>query len=129
MHRRPRTGILPVAAALLLAGLVAPATPASAVEAATVGRFVRLSDAFNARLSNSPVADLSAEARRDRAACILSRFEAEFGAGAIADLMGLMDVLSRGAEFDDPVIVAFDARYGPAYGRTETECTRQARGG
>ena len=125
--RRLRTGPGAVTAALVLAAGFA-ASPARAVSDATVDRYVRLSDAFHAQLSRSPIAGLSADARRARAVCILSRFEQGFGAEGVAALMELMDVLSQGAEFDDPTIIAFNDRFGASYDRTETECTGQARG-
>lgn len=105
---------------------VVPSTPALAVETATVNRFVRLSDRFHARLPNSRLSDLPAAAREERAVCILSRFEAAYGPEGVKSLMRLMNVLSKGAEFDDPTIIAFNERYGSSYNRTEKECTGRA---
>lgn len=103
-----------------------PAAPVWAVESATVDRFMRLSDRFHARLPKSRVVDLPPAAREERAVCILSRFEADYGAEGVKSLMRLMNVLSKGAEFDDPTIIAFNERYGSSYNRTEKECTRSA---
>lgn len=112
---------------LALAGVtVLSAAPARAVEPATVDRFVRLSDRFHTLLRNSRVADLPASAREERAVCILSRFESDHGPDGVGSLMRLMNVLAKGAEFDDPTIIAFNERYGPSYNRTERECTRRA---
>ena len=76
------------------------AAPALAVENAVVDRFVSLSSAFHAQLPNSPVAGLAPRAQRDRAVCILTRFENAFGSDGINALMRLMGVLSKGAEFE-----------------------------
>ncbi|MEM8789844.1 MAG: hypothetical protein AAGE76_16440 [Pseudomonadota bacterium] len=102
------------------------ATPAWAVDSGTVDRFVRLSARFHAQLPNSDVTGLSGAAQRTRAVCILSRFESAFGSGGVQALMNLMSVLSQGAEFDDPTIIAFNDRFGSAYDRTERDCTRAA---
>lgn len=127
-YRRFRSGQGPVAAALSIGLLLLVAAPANAADAATVDRFLRLSDNFHARLSGSPLGGLADTQRRARADCILSRFEEHHGAVGVAALMDLMNVLSDGAEFDDPTIIAFNDRFGPDYDRIERECTRLVRG-
>lgn len=109
------------AAAVFLA-----AAPVSALENATVDRFLSLSSGFHAQLPRSPVAGLGPAAQRDRAVCILTRFESAFGSEGVNALMGLMSVLSKGAEFDDATIVAFNDRFGPRYDTIVTRCTQAA---
>jgi len=121
-----RAGRAAVALMVWAGAAVVSAAPAWAVQPATVERFVRLSDRFHARLPKSRVTDLPPAARQERAVCILSRFEADYGADGVKSLMRLMNVLSKGAEFDDPTIIAFNERYGSAYNRTEKECTGRA---
>lgn len=114
-----------VAAAALALALVAPV--ALAVTDAAVSRFLQHSNKFHAQLPQSDVAGLSDTQRRARAVCILSRFEDAYGSDGVQQLMGLMSVLSRGTEFDDPTVVAFNQRFGGAYDRTVRACTRAAR--
>lgn len=121
-----RRGFFAATAALTL-GLMC-AVPAAAVEGRTVERFMRLSDRFHTQLPRSEVVSLSRRAKRARAVCILSRFEEGFGPDGVRALMNLMNVLSTGAEFDDPTIVAFNERFGRQYDRTERQCTRAATG-
>ncbi|WP_112322368.1 hypothetical protein [Oceanibium sediminis] len=116
---------------LLLSALLVPlitATPGFSVENRTVERFVRLSQAFHDQLPRSGIAGLSPAAQRARAVCILSRFETGYGPDGVAALMRLMSVLSSGAEFDDPSIVAFNERFGGSYDRIVGECTRASSG-
>ncbi|MEM7614052.1 MAG: hypothetical protein AAF245_03335, partial [Pseudomonadota bacterium] len=101
-----RRGSFAATAALLLMALWA--APVPAVENRTVDRFLRLSDRFQTQLPRSEVKNLPQSAKRARAVCILSRFEEGFGADGVRALMNLMNVLSTGAEFDDPTIVAFN---------------------
>jgi hypothetical protein len=122
----PRAGWAALALLAWTGAAILPSAPAWAVESATIDRFVRLSDRFHARLPKSRVSDLPAAARQERAVCILSRFEADYGPEGVKSLMRLMNVLSKGAEFDDPTIVAFNERYGSSYNRTEKECTGRA---
>lgn len=110
-----------------VAVMLVAATPAWPVDSATVSRFVRLNDRFHAQLPSSPLAGFSANQRQNRAVCILTRFESGFGASGVSALMKLMDVLSKGAQFDDQTIVSFDERFGADYRRIQEECTRTAR--
>ncbi len=112
--------------ALVFAVALSSAGPSYSFEKQTVDRFVRLSEQFHARLPASQIAGLSTPARRNRAVCILTRFETAFGGDGVRSLMGLMGVLSKGAEFDDATIVAFNDRFGPQYDRIVTRCTRNA---
>jgi len=111
----------------LLLGWAMAAGPATAVDSAAVSRFLTMSDRFHAQLPGSPVAGLADQQRRTRAVCILTRFEEGFGAQGVPALLSLMDVLSKGAQFDDPTIIEFNERYGADYERIQAECTRQAR--
>lgn len=124
-HRRRVPGKARLTAGMVLA-LVA-AAPAGAADPGTVDRFVALSDRFQAQLARPQTAGFSAGQKRDRAVCILTRFEGEFGADGVASLMRLMDVLSRSPEFDDPTVVAFNDRYGGVYAATVEDCTQAAR--
>ncbi|MSU88560.1 hypothetical protein GE300_02865 [Rhodobacteraceae bacterium 2CG4] len=118
-----------LAAPAIVLAWAAAGAPALAVDPDTVERFVRLSDRFHAQLEgSSPVAGLSAPQRRSRAVCILTRFEEGFGAAGVLQLLDLMSVLSKGAQFDDPTIIAFNERFGADYRMIQGECTRQARG-
>jgi len=121
-----RGGVFAAAAALMIT-VITP-QPVWAVDNGTVDRFLRLSERFQSQLPGSRVLSLSPAAKRDRAVCILSRFEDGFGNNGLQALMSLMNVLSRGAEFDDPTIVAFNERVGTEYDRAERQCTRSARG-
>lgn len=116
--------------AVLLSGLVASiagwSSAALAVDTGTIQRFVQLSDAFHARLPNSNTAGLSGAQKRKRADCILSGFESFYGDDGVRQLMDLMGVLSRGTEFDDPTVIAFNDRYGAGYDRLVSQCTRSA---
>lgn len=121
---RQENGLLCLAVtALLLA-----ASPAKPVENRTVDQFVQLSQAFHQRLPRSGLAGLGAEAQRNRAVCILTRFESGYGSDGVAALMRLMSVISKGAEFDDPNIIAFNERFGGSYDRIVGDCTRAAAG-
>gem|GEM_PF-6469741 len=97
--------------------------PAKAVENQTVERFVQLSAQFHRQLPNSRVASFNGDQQRERAVCILTRFERSFGDAGVGALMGLMSVLSKGAEFDDATIVAFNDRFGPQYDQIVRRCT------
>lgn len=111
----------------LLLGWMLGTGPAAAVDSAAVSRFLTMSDRFHAQVPGSLVAGLSDQQRRVRAVCILTRFEEGFGARGVPALLSLMDVLSKGAQFDDPTIIEFNERYGADYQRIQAECTRQAR--
>ncbi len=104
------------------------ASASLAVDNGTVDRFLRLSERFQSQLPGSQVQRLPVGAKRDRAVCILSRFEDRFGNNGVRALMNLMNVLSTGAEFDDPTIVAFNEQFGSEYDRAERQCTRAASG-
>lgn len=121
-----RGGVFAAAVALVLG--VGYAGEARAVDDRTVQRFLSLSERFQSQLPGSQVLSLTPAAKRARAVCILSRFEDGFGANGLQALMNLMNVLSTGAEFDDPTIVAFNERFGAEYDRTERQCTRAALG-
>lgn len=103
------------------------AAPALAVSDADVRQFVQLSDRFNAKLSRSETAGLSAAQRQLRGQCILERLEQSHGAPGVAALMSLMQVLASGAEFDDPTVVDFNAQYGSAYNAATRNCLTLAR--
>ena len=100
--------------------------PAGAVDDRTVGRFVALSDQIPGQLASPATAGLSRAQKRARAVCILTRFETAYGADGVRSLMGLMGVLSKGAEFDDATIVAFNDRFGSRYDQIVRRCTRAA---
>ena len=123
MSGRPQGRLAGTALALALGTTGACA----AVDEGTVSRFVNLSAAFHAQLPRSGIAGLDGSQQRARAVCILTRFEGAYGRAGVEELMSLMAVLSRGTEFDDPTVVAFNRRYGGAYDQTERQCTSDAR--
>lgn len=109
-----------------LAVALSASSPINALENQTVDRFLQLSSKFHAQLPRSRVARLSATQQKQRAVCILTRFEGRFGADGVSALMGLMSVLSQGAQFDDSTIVAFNDRFGPQYDQIVQRCTNAA---
>ena len=122
------TGCLrvPCLAVALLAALLPAAASAQTRE--QIARFMQLSDRFDAQLPRPRTARMSDRAKRARAVCILSGFEGRYGGEGLESVMALMQVLARGAEFDDPTIVAFNDAYGQSFNRLVTRCTNRAGG-
>lgn len=118
---------LPGLAGAALIALLALCLPAVGAESATVDRFIRLSQSFHAQLPRSGLTGLSDSAQRERAVCILSRFEERFGPSGVDALMGLMNVLAKGTQFDDPTVIGFNEQYGGPYDRIVGQCTQRAR--
>ncbi len=112
---------------LFVIGAALAPTRAMAVTDGEIGRFVELSDRFNAKLPRHTFSGFSDDQKRARATCILMGFEGRFGSEGVSALMDLMSVLARGAQFDDPTIVSFNGRFGSVYDSLVDQCTRRAR--